>query len=81
MRPVCAWTPCAPLLSEHVAGLLCDADEGGPPAQLFELGGAHVGAGGAEAAQHVADGVLHVPPIGDLHCPTLGRPENRGERG
>lgn len=67
-------------LGEHLAGLLRDADEGGSPAQLLELGGAHVGAGGAEASQHVADGVLHVSSVGNLHRPPLGRPESRGER-
>lgn len=64
-------------LGEHLAGLLCDANEGGSPAQLLELGGAHVGAGGAEAPQHVPDGVLHVSPVGNLHRPPLGRPERR----
>lgn len=64
-------------LGEHLAGLLRDADEGGSPAQLLELGGAHVGTGGAEAPQHVPDGVLHVSPVGNLHRPPFGRPERR----
>lgn len=68
------------LLGEHLAGLLRDADEGGPPAQLFELGGAHVCAGGAEAAQHVTDGVLHVASVGHLHGPPLRRPEKEDEQ-
>lgn len=68
------------LLSEHLAGLLCDADEGGSPAQLFELGSAHVGAGGAEAPQHVSDGVLHISSIGNLHCPPLRSSESREEK-
>lgn len=62
-------------LGEHLAGLLRDPDEGGSPAQLLQLGGAHVGAGGAEASQHVADGVLHVPSVGHLHRPALRGPE------
>lgn len=71
---------CSPLCSEHLARLLCDANEGGSPAQLFELSGAHVGAGGAEAPQHVTDGVLHVSSIGNLHRPSLRRPESREEK-
>lgn len=64
------------LLSEHVAWLLRDADEGGSPAQLFEFGGADVGAGGAEAPQHITDGILHISSIGNLHCPPLGCSES-----
>jgi len=76
---VCARVCALALVSEHLAGLLCDTNEGGPPAQLFELRGAHVCAGGAEASQHVTDGVLHISSIGNLHGPTLRRPESREE--
>lgn len=69
-----------PHLSEHVARLLCDTDKGGSPAQLFELGGAHVGAGGAESTQHVPDGVFHISSVGNLDRPPLGRPGSRGKR-
>ena len=72
--------PSYALRSEHLAGLLRDTDEGGSPAQLFELGGAHVGAGGAEAPQHIADGVLHISSVGNLHGPPLRRPESREEK-
>lgn len=67
------WDP----LGEHLAGLLCDPDEGGSPAELLQLGGTDVGAGGAEASEHVPDGVLHVPSVGDLHRPALRGPEKR----
>lgn len=64
-------------LSEHVTGLLRDTDESGSPAQLFELGGTNVGAGGAKAPQHVTDGVLHISSVGNLHCPPLRCPKDR----
>lgn len=64
-----------------MAGLLCDTNEGGSPAQLFQLGSTHVGAGGAETPQHVEDGVVHISSVGNLHCPALRRPEWSRERG
>lgn len=67
------------LLGEHLTRLLCDTDEGGSLAQLFEFGGAHVGAGGSDAPQHIADGVLHISSVGNLHRLPLGSPESRGE--
>lgn len=64
-------------LGEHLAGLLCDPDEGGSPAELLQLGCTNIGAGGAEASEHVPDGVLHVPSVGHLHRPALRGPEGR----
>lgn len=80
MHVVCVWTCFNSQLSEHLAGLLCDPDEGGSPAQLFQLGGAHVGAGGAEPPQHIPDGVLHISSVGNFHCPPLRRPGSREEK-
>lgn len=62
-------------LGEHLAGLLCDPNEGGPSAELLQLGGTNVGAGGPEATEHVPDGVLHVPSVGHLHRPALRGPD------
>lgn len=78
---ICVCGQVSTLRSEHLAGLLCDTNEGGSPAQLFELGGAHIGAGGAKAPQHISDSVLHISSIGNLHCPPLRRPGSRAERG
>lgn len=78
LQPVCTYA-CV-LRREHLVGLLCDADEGGPPAQLLELGGAHVCAGGAEASQHLADGVLHISSVRNLHGLSLRRPESGAEK-
>lgn len=68
------------LLSEHVAGLLCYADEGGSAAQLLEFGCTHVGAGGAEPPKDVPDRVFYIPSVRNLHRPTLRRPGNKHEK-
>jgi hypothetical protein len=47
------------LAAEHLVELLADADEGSAAGKLLQLAGAHVGAGRANAAQDVADGVRH----------------------
>lgn len=58
-------------LSEHIARLLCDTDKGGSAAQLFEFGGTHIGAGGAQAPQHIPDGIFHISFVGNLDRPPL----------
>lgn len=62
------------LLSEHLAGLLCDTDESGSLAQLFKLGCTHISAGGAQPPQHVPNGVLHISSVGNLHRLPLWSP-------
>lgn len=37
-------------LGEHLARLLCNSDECGPAAELFEFGCSYICAGGAQAA-------------------------------
>lgn len=58
-------------LGEHLARLLCNSDERGPAAELFEFSCSHVCAGGAQTTQDVFDGVLSITFIGDLHGPSL----------
>lgn len=53
--------------------LLGDPDEGGPAAQLLQFSRPDVGAGGADAAQHVPYRDLHRPFVGDLHRLALRR--------
>lgn len=78
---VCVWVEArGPPLSEHLARLLCDPDKGGSPAQLFELGSTHIGAGGAESSQHIANGIFYISPVWNFHCPPLRRPEHREAR-
>ena len=64
-------------VTEDGVELLGDADEGGAAAQLLQLARAHVGAGGANAAQHVAQRPLHGALVGHFHrlplrCPSGG---------
>lgn len=54
-----------------MARLLCDTDKGGSAAQLFEFGGTHIGAGGAESPQHIPDGIFHISFVGNLDRPPL----------
>lgn len=61
-------------LGEHLAGLLCDSDEGGPATELLQFGCAYVSAGGAHTTQDISDGVLHIALIGHLHRPALRCP-------
>lgn len=69
-----------PSLSEHLAGLLCNADEGGSPAQLLEFGCSHIGARGAESPQDITDGIFYIPSVRNLHCPTLRCPVSQERR-
>lgn len=61
-------------LGEHLAQLLCNPDERGPAAELFEFGCSYICARGAQATQDVSDGVLHVTFIRHLHCPAFRCP-------
>ena len=49
-------------------------DEGCPLAHLLELAGPHVGAGGADATEHVEHGDGHVPAVGHRNRLALARP-------
>lgn len=71
-------------LSEHVTGLLCDPDEGGPSAELFELSGAHIGACGPKTSENIMDSVVHISSVRDLHRPpfrcSAGQRRARGDK-
>ncbi|CAG5929139.1 unnamed protein product [Menidia menidia] len=45
------------VVAKYGVELLGDPDESGPAAQLLQLAGAHVGAGGADPPQDVPDGL------------------------
>lgn len=61
-------------LGEHLARLLCNSDECGPAAELFEFGCSYVCASGPQTTQDVSDSVLHITPIWHLHSPAFRRP-------
>jgi len=58
-------------LGEHLAGLLCDSDEGCPAAQFFEFGSSYICACGPQTTHDVPDGVFDVTFVGHLDCPAL----------
>ncbi len=60
------------LLAVDVVLLLAYPDKGGALGELFQLAGAHVGTGGAHAAQNVAHGILDRTAVGQQHGFTLG---------
>lgn len=53
--------------------LLGDPDEGRPAAQLLQLSGSDVGAGGAHASQDVSYRLIHRPFVGNFHRLPLRR--------
>lgn len=67
----------SPWLRKHLAVLLGDPDKCRPPAQLFELGSSHVGAGGSQAPEDIEDGSFHVPSVRHFHGSALRSPADR----
>ena len=68
------WTP--PLasslgLAEYSVVLLGHSDERGPPAELFEFGGPHVGAGRPQSPENIQNSVLDVPFVRHFHSRAL----------
>lgn len=54
-------------VTEDGVELLGDTDEGSAAAELLQLARAHIGTGGADPAQHVADRHVHGALVGHLH--------------
>ena len=61
--------------TENLVELLAHSDERGPLGHLLEFAGPGVGAGGPDTAQHVQDGRVHVPSVGNLHSFALACPD------
>lgn len=58
-------------LAEHGVVLLGHSDERGPPAELFEFGGPHVGAGRPQSPKNIQNSVLDVPFVRHFHSLAL----------
>lgn len=48
-------------LAEHGALLLGHPDERRPPAELFQFGGSHVGAGRSQSPENIQNSVFNTP--------------------
>lgn len=67
------------VVAEDSVELLGDPDEGGPAAQLLQLAGPDVGAGGSHPAQDVPYCHLHRPFVRNFDCLPLRRSGVRGD--
>lgn len=54
-------------LAEHGVVLLGHADERRPLAELFELGGPHIGAGRPQSPENIQNCVFYVPFVRHFH--------------
>lgn len=58
-------------LAEQGAVLLGHTDECCPPAELFELGGPHIGTGRPQSPENIQDRVFYIPFVRHFHSLAL----------
>lgn len=81
VRPRVQPGPRLAVIAKDGVQLLGDPDEGGPAAQLLQLGCSHIGAGGSNPTQYISYGDVNGAFVGDLYRLPLRRPGEDRERG